>query len=54
VQDEAGFDPFDRIPKVELHCRVEGTVRPTRIESTWLDETDRRALAAEFEEALTT
>lgn len=24
-------DWFDRIPKVELHCHVEGTVRPTTV-----------------------
>jgi hypothetical protein len=39
-------DAFDRIPKVELHCHVEGT------ESTWLDPSDRRALVRDFEEAL--
>ncbi|HEX5590919.1 MAG TPA: adenosine deaminase [Candidatus Limnocylindrales bacterium] len=28
MADTATGDPFDRIPKVELHCHVEGTVRP--------------------------
>ena len=26
-----GRDVFDRIPKVELHCHVEGTVRPSTV-----------------------
>jgi adenosine deaminase len=29
--DREGRDSFDRIPKVELHCHVEGTVRPTTV-----------------------
>ena len=28
MADMAERDPFERIPKVELHCHVEGTVRP--------------------------
>jgi len=28
---DAARDEFDRIPKVELHCHVEGTVRPTTV-----------------------
>jgi adenosine deaminase len=27
----AGVEAFDRIPKVELHCHVEGTVRPSTV-----------------------
>ena len=28
---DGGLERFDRIPKVELHCHVEGTVRPTTV-----------------------
>ena len=24
-------DPYDALPKVELHCHVEGTVRPATV-----------------------
>jgi adenosine deaminase len=28
---DAPADPFDRIPNVELHCHVEGTIRPRTV-----------------------
>lgn len=28
---EASIDPFEALPKVELHCHVEGTVRPSTV-----------------------
>jgi adenosine deaminase len=31
VADVGARDPFDLIPKVELHCHVEGTVRPETV-----------------------
>lgn len=31
MPDVGDRDPFDRIPKVELHCHVEGTVRPATV-----------------------
>ncbi len=31
MDDGGGLEPFDRLPKVELHCHVEGTVRATTV-----------------------
>ena len=48
-------DALERLPKVELHCHVEGTIRPSTLvdlaEACWLDESDKAAARRAIETA---